>query len=93
MAFEQGHSKKGGRTKGTPNKTTSQIRLLLNEALQGEIERISEHFESMSCPKERLDTLAKFLPYITPKIQSLSLGESQPKIDKIKIEVIDTGKD
>ena len=93
MAFEQGHAKKGGRTTGTPNKTTSQIRLLLNEALQGEIERISEHFESMSCPKERLDTLAKFLPYITPKIQSLSLGESQPKIDKIKIEVIDTGKD
>tara|TARA_R100000655_G_C2939464_1_gene185407 strand:+ start:545 stop:826 length:282 start_codon:yes stop_codon:yes gene_type:complete len=93
MAFEIGHQKKGGRIKGIPNKTTKYIRDLLKDALQGEIERISEHFNRISCPKERLDTLAKFLPYITPKIQALKLTDNQPKIDKIKIEVIDTGLD
>ena len=34
-------------------------------------EIIPEHFNGLLCPKERLDALAKFLPFITPKIQSL----------------------
>jgi len=92
MPFEQGHDKKGGRIKGIPNKTTKEIRVLLTEALGGEIERVSEHFNSISCPKERLDTLAKFLPFIAPKMQALKVAEEKPKIDKIKIEVIDTGE-
>jgi hypothetical protein len=93
MPFEIGHEKKGGRIKGIPNKTTKEIRALLAEALQGEVERIPEYFNGLLCPKEKLDALAKFLPFITPKIQALRLAESQPKIDKIEIEVIDTGKD
>ena len=40
MPFEIGHDKKGGRSKGIPNKTTKEIRVLLKDALQGEIERI-----------------------------------------------------
>ena len=92
MPFEIGHEKKGGRIKGIPNKTTKEIRILLTDVLQGEIERISEHFNRISCPKERLDTLAKFMPFITPKIQALKVTEQTPKIDKIEIEVIDTGK-
>ena len=42
MAFEQGHKKQGGRTKGVPNKTTKEIRVLLTEVLEGEIERIKK---------------------------------------------------
>ena len=93
MPFEIGHEKKGGRIKGIPNKTTKEIRGLLTDALQGEIERIPEYFNGLLCPKERLDTLAKFLPFITPKIQALKVAEKQPKIDKIEIEIVNTGKD
>ena len=92
MPFEIGHEKKGGRIKGIPNKTTKEIRTLLTEALQGEIERIPDHFNGLLSHKDKLDALAKFLPFITPKIQALKLANSQPKIDKIEIEVIDTGK-
>ena len=45
MPFEQGHKKKGGRTKGIPNKTTKELRELLTEAIEGEIERIPEYFK------------------------------------------------
>jgi tRNA A22 N-methylase len=93
MPFEQGHKKKGGRTKGIPNKTTKELRELLTEAIEGEIERIPEYFNDILCPKEKLDTLVKFLPFITPKIQSLKVVEEKPKIDEILIKVIDTGKD
>ena len=92
MPFEIGHDKKGGRIKGIPNKTTKEIRSLLKDALQGEIERIPEYFNGPLCPKEKLDTIAKFLPFITPKIQALKLAESQPKIDKIEIEIVNTGE-
>ena len=92
MAFEQGHKKQGGRTKGIPNKTTKEIRTLLQDALQGEIERIPEYFNDLMCPKEKLGALAKLLPFITPKIQSLKVVEDKAEIDKIEIELIDTGR-
>ena len=93
MPFEIGHDKKGGRIKGVPNKTTKEIRVLLKDALQGEIERIPEYFNGLLSTKDKLDALAKFLPFIAPKMQALKVAEEKPKIDKIKIEVIDTGKD
>ena len=40
MPFEIGHQKKGGRKQGIPNKSTKQLRELLTDVLQEEIERI-----------------------------------------------------
>ena len=62
MPFEIGHQKKGGRKQGIPNKSTKQIRELLTSVLQEEIERIPEHFNAITDPKQRLGVLVNYCP-------------------------------
>ena len=89
MPFEKGHKKLGGRKQGIPNKSTTQIRELLNSVLQEEIERIPEHFNAITDPKQRLDALAKLLPFIAPKMQSIKeVKQEDNQINKIEVEII-----
>ena len=89
MPFEIGHQKKGGRKQGIPNKSTKQIRELLTSVLQEEIERIPEYFNTITDPKQRLDALAKLLPFIAPKMQSIKeVKEDENQINKIEVEII-----
>ena len=89
MPFEKGHKKLGGRKQGIPNKSTTQIRELLNSVLQEEIERVPEHFNAITDPKQRLDALAKLLPFIAPKMQSIKeVKQEDNQINKIEIEII-----
>ena len=60
--------KTGGRKKGTPNRLTFQARLMLLEAIDGELEKIPELMAELS-PKDRLGILCKLLPYVLPKIE------------------------
>ena len=55
------------RPKGTPNKTTAELRQLLTCALEGEIASIPERLATIDDPERRLATLARFLPFILPK--------------------------
>ena len=89
MPFEKGHKKLGGRKQGIPNKSTTQIRELLNSALKEEIERVPEHFNAITDPKQRLDALAKLLPFIAPKMQSIKeVKQEENQIRKIEVEII-----
>ena len=89
MPFEKGHKKLGGRKQGIPNKSTKQIRELLNSVLQEEIERVPEHFNAITDPKQRLDALAKLLPFIAPKMQSIKeVKQEENQIRKIEVEII-----
>ena len=89
MPFEKGHKKLGGRKQGIPNKSTTQIRELLNSVLQEEIERVPEHFNAITDPKQRLDALAKLLPFIAPKMQSIKeVKQEENQISKIEVEII-----
>ena len=91
MPFEKGHKKLGGRKQGIPNKSTTQIRELLNSVLQEEIERFPEHFNAITDPKQRLDALAKLLPFIAPKMQSIKeVKQEENQIRKIEVEIIKT---
>ena len=36
-----------------------------------EIERVPKYFNAITDPKERLDALAKLLPFLAPKMQSI----------------------
>jgi len=50
MAFESGHSKVGGRTKGVPNRNTIELRAMLRETLEFEIQNLPEYLNSISDP-------------------------------------------
>jgi len=62
----KGLPKTGGRTKGTPNKVTRDLRGFLQKLLtenQAQIKRDLKELE----PKDRLTILEKFMPYVIPK--------------------------
>lgn len=69
--------KTGGRTEGTPNVLTRELRTVLKNILHNEIELISEHFSKLE-PKDRLELLIKFLPYAVPKLENVNFGTHEP---------------
>ncbi|MGO3812983.1 hypothetical protein [Mesonia sp.] len=73
----------GGRTKGTPNKDTKQLREKIDDLLTDQWAQILEDLKELS-PKERIDTFTKLLEYSVPKLNRTELegyeNEMQPVI-------------
>jgi len=70
MAFKKGRNKTGGRTKGTPNRTTENLRQLLKgfiteEAIKNDLAELT--------PAERLNFISKILPYVLPKMAEVEV--------------------
>ena len=70
-------NKYGGRQKGTPNKLTKELRSVLKDILYQELEQIQEHLETLNS-KERVELLIKLMPYILPKVTSVSHMTNEP---------------
>ena len=69
--------KYGGREKGTPNRLTKELRTILKDVLYNELERIEELLDSLE-PKERLELVIKILPFVLPKVDSISHSDNEP---------------
>ena len=70
-------NKYGGRKKGTPNKLTKELRLVLKEVIYNELENIEERLDQLE-PKQRLELVVKLMPYVFPKIESASHMINEP---------------
>lgn len=57
-----------GRPKGTPNKITSTVRMWLLDMINNNREKLEEDFLKLE-PKERLQLIERFLPYLMPKVE------------------------
>ena len=64
----------GGREKGTPNKLTAELRSALKDVLYDEIPHRLDELEA----KDRLEQLIKLMPYVFPKVQSVSQSLDEP---------------
>ena len=62
----------GGRTKGTPNRTTSETKELIKDIVNKELEWLPKLLMKLE-PNERINAIAKLLPYVLPKQQELSV--------------------
>lgn len=78
--------KTGGRKAGTPNKITKSVRESLRDALTGYINGINEKNYSLFTdlmqidePAGRLAMVAKFLPYVAPKLQAVSFNNDESR--------------
>jgi hypothetical protein len=60
--------KSGGRTKGTPNKITKDLRQILKDIVTSEIELMPKTLNQLD-PKDRLMILIKLLDYTLPKLE------------------------
>jgi len=65
--FEKGQGKIGGRVKGTPNKTTQEIRDAIQNVLSNRIEQLDNDLNKMS-PAQRWMILDKVTKYIMPAL-------------------------
>ena len=64
--------KTGGRVQGTPNRLTKEIRELLKDIIEKEIVSMPETLKDLE-PKEKLEIISKFLPYVLPKIETINI--------------------
>ena len=67
----------GGRQKGTPNKLTKELRSVLKDVLYEEIDRLPERLDELDT-KDRLELLVKLMPFVFPKLQSVSQSLDEP---------------
>ena len=69
--------KTGRRELGTPNKTTSELRRVLKHMVDDELQNIQDNINELE-PKERIELLIKLLPYVMPKVQTVSARDGEP---------------
>jgi hypothetical protein len=69
--------KYGGRQEGTPNKLTKEIRTVLKDLIYKELDEIKEHLDSLE-PKQRIELVIKLIPYVLPKVESISHSTNEP---------------
>lgn len=67
----------GGREKGTPNRMTSELRSILKDLLHNELNNFESHLNQLE-PKERIQVLIKLMPYVFPKLESISHTTNEP---------------
>ena len=76
MANTTGY-KYGGRTKGTPNRLTKELRIVLKDILYRELETIELRLDELEA-KERIELMIKIMPYVFPKLDSISHNTNEP---------------
>jgi hypothetical protein len=86
--------KTGGRTKGTPNKTTKEIKGIIQTVVEEQLETIEKDLKQLE-PKDRLNVLLKLVEYVLPKqreqkIDFNSLTEAE--IDELINRITDESK-
>lgn len=68
----KGLPKTGGRTPGTPNKVTTDLRTKIQSILSNNIDRVQDDLDSLE-PRERLAIIEKLLSYAVPKLTASSI--------------------
>lgn len=86
-AFEKGREKTGGRAKGTPNKTTTDLKDWVFRLLQRNLKQIEKDLKELDS-KERLILFEKLLRYVLPRQQAvtadMSLGLNEEELRQFR---------
>jgi len=80
MAFKKGQSgNPAGRKKGSPNKTTSEIRGTIKSIIDSNFSksRVTKDLKELS-PKQRLDYMLRLMEYVVPKPKSIESENDKP---------------
>lgn len=64
--------KTGGRNAGTPNKITKELREIIKDILDDNVEQIKKDFDSLK-PKDRVTLYIDLLQYGLPKLQGVTI--------------------
>jgi len=94
MAFQKGHTLAKGRPKGAINRTTEQMRLTINRAVNNTLNTIQSDLEELkkTDPVKALELSMKLMEYAMPKMRSIDITgtmEVNAKIQSININILD----
>lgn len=80
MAFKENDSaiNRAGRPKGTPNKTTSEIKEMFQLLLENNIERLQSDFDKLQ-PNERIKYFLDLASFVIPKQKAIEVKEDRLK--------------
>lgn len=81
---------RAGRKKGTPNKTTTEIKQVLNQVISNQLDTLEKDINKLkkTDPEAALKLSIKLIEYIIPKMNKMELsGELTTKIERIQIEI------
>lgn len=82
-----GRGRMGGRTKGTPNKVTQQMRSLLTKFCEEKFDDFVDTYERILNPKERCEIYLKAQQFVTPRLNAVDLDlESSDNSFKSELE-------
>jgi hypothetical protein len=92
--FEKGHTLSKGRPKGAINRTTEQMRLTINRAVNNTLNTIQTDLEELkkTDPVKALELSMKLMEYAMPKMRSIDITgtmEVNAKIQSININILD----
>lgn len=73
----------GGRSKGTPNKTTAQIRNEFQILISNNIEVLQKDIEALE-PKERIKTIIELSKFVLPTLKAVEVTENETDKPKLK---------
>ena len=68
----KGTIKTGGRTKGTPNKSTNELRNIFQSLLEANLETMQKDLDSLDS-KDRLQIIFKMATFCLPTLQSQNI--------------------
>jgi len=77
--------KTGGRTTGTPNQTTKEIRVILKDVINNELLNVETLLGEMT-PKERLEVIIKLIPYVLPKVDNVKYSLGEPSNWELEVD-------
>lgn len=88
--YEPKKKKTGGRAKGTPNKTTAQIKDMIVGLVGTQMEKWPMVIDKMmkEDPAEAMKITGRLIDYVLPKQSKIDIeGELKHKVEKITIEI------
>jgi len=65
------------KTKSKEQTLTTELRDTLKTIMQKEIEKLPETLEQLE-PKERVNVICKLMPFVFPKVNTVSATEGEP---------------
>ena len=94
--FEKGHQLAKGRPPGALNRTTEQMRLTINRAVNNTLNTIQSDLEELkkTDPVKALELSMKLMEYAMPKMRSIDLKgsiEVEARVQQISVNINRTG--
>lgn len=83
--------KTGGRTKGTPNRVTAEIREKFTLLIDNNLNRLQDDIDTLD-PRDRLRIIIELSKFVLPTLKSTELTETKDIFQPIIINFDDTDK-